>query len=125
MLEEEDAFVAHAMWPVDEPDDRPGIAPFLHADRRLRHLVLWGRYSETNVGGPKRWTRTGYFGHTPVQTFGHRVNGGRNVPLRGPRIVLLDTAAALTSNGRLSAVCVETGELVQTDRLGGIVTERE
>jgi serine/threonine protein phosphatase 1 len=125
VIEEEGAFVAHAMWPVDEPDDRPGIAPFLHADRRLRHRVLWGRYQEAEVREPKRWTRTGYFGHTPVLTFGHRVNGGRNVPLRGPQIVLLDTAAALTSNGRLSAVCVETGELVQADRLGGIVTERE
>src|SRR4051812_16475962 len=81
LIEEDDAFVAHALWPVVEPDDRPSIAPFLHADRRLRHQVLWGRYAVDEVMGPKRWTRTGYFGHTPVQTFGHRVNGGRNVPI--------------------------------------------
>jgi serine/threonine protein phosphatase 1 len=125
VIEEDDAFVAHAMWHPDEPDDRPDISQRLAVVPRLRHHVLWGRYREADVSGRKRWARTGYFGHTPVQTFGHRVNGGRNVPLRGPGIVLLDTAAALTSNGRLSAVCVETGELVQTDRLGGIVTERE
>ena len=125
VIEEDDAFVAHAMWHPDDPDDRPNIAERLAVVPRLRHHVLWGRYREADVSGRKRWTRTGYFGHTPVLTFGHRVNGGRNVPMRGPRIVLLDTAAALTSNGRLSAVCVETGELVQADRLGGIVTERE
>jgi hypothetical protein len=45
------------------------------------------------------------------------------VPIRGPRIVLLDTAAALTSNGRLSAVCVESGELVQVDRAGTVLRE--
>jgi serine/threonine protein phosphatase 1 len=123
VIEQEDVFVAHAMWPVDEPDDLPGIAAALQATRRLRHQVLWGRYHEADLGQRKRWTRTGYFGHTPVQTFGHRVNGGRNVPIRGPRIVLLDTAAALTSNGRLSAVCVESGELVQVDRAGTVLRE--
>ena len=125
VIEDDDAFVAHAMWPVDEPDHVPGVAASLQANRRFRHQVLWGRYSAADLSRPKRWRRTGYFGHTPVQTFGPRVNGGRNVPVRGPQVVLLDTAAALTSNGRLSAVCVETGDLVQADRLGGIVAERE
>ena len=34
------------------------------------------------------------------------------------RIVLLDTGAALSAGGRLSAVCAETGQLLQVDRAG-------
>jgi hypothetical protein len=121
VIEEPDLFVAHALWDPDEPDERPGLAAQLQASFRMRHQVLWGRYSDAAVRSHKRWTRTGYFGHTPVETFGPSLHGARNVPIRGPKIVLLDTAAALTPTGRLSAVCVETGELVQADRSGAIL----
>ncbi len=40
---------------------------------------------------------------------------------RGPGIVLLDTGAALSTTGRLSAVCAETGECVQVHRSGQLV----
>ena len=42
-------------------------------------------------------------------------------PLRGPNIVLLDTGAALGADGRLSAVCAETGETLQVHRSGKTV----
>ena len=123
VIEEPDVFVAHALWHPDEPDDRPGVAARLQAVKRLRHQVLWGRYSDADVRRPKRWRRVGYFGHTPVETFGPALHGGQNVPIRGPQIVLLDTAAALAPTGRLSAVCAETGELFQVDRFGEPVVE--
>lgn len=121
VLEEPDLFVAHAMWDVDTRDDAPSIAAVLSTTPRLRHRVLWGRYTADEIRGPKRWRRPGYFGHTPVDAFGRLMHQGRNVPIRGPRIVLLDTGAALGQHGRLSAVCAESNEVVQTDPSGKVV----
>ena len=123
VIEEPDVFVAHALWHADDPDDRPDLATRLAQMKRARHQILWGRYGDLDVLRPKRWKRTGYFGHTPVETFGHALHRGRNVPIRARQIVLLDTAAALTPSGRLSAVSVESGELVQADRSGALVVE--
>jgi len=123
VIEEPDLFVAHAMWGPDDRDDAPGIGAALQSDKRLRHQILWGRYPHHDIRRPKRWARTGYFGHTPVETYGPLVHRGRNVPLRGPKLVLLDTAVALSPGGRLSAFCVETTELVQTDRRGTVVED--
>ena len=123
VIEEPDVFVAHAMWHPDDPDDQPDLATRLQSVKRARHQILWGRYGDLDVLRPKKWKRTGYFGHTPVETFGHSLHAGRNVPIRSRRIVLLDTAAALTPSGRLSAVCVESGELAQADRTGTVVAE--
>ena len=113
--EEADLFVAHAMWDVDEPDD--AIPARLGQSGPDRFKVLWGRYTEKDIGRKKRWRRTGYFGHTPVQSY----RGGDLEPMRGPNIVLLDTGAALSPTGRLSAVCAETGECVQVHRSGQVV----
>jgi len=121
VIEESDLFAAHAMWDPDEPDDAPDVTARLAASGRMRHRVLWGRYTAEEIRRPKRWRRTGYFGHTPVETFGHTVTRGRNLPVRGPNIVLLDTAAALSPYGRLTAVCAETAEVVQVDRRGDVV----
>lgn len=110
--EEPDLFVAHAMWDVDTPDD--AMPARLGQSPPDRFKILWGRYTEKDIGRKKRWQRTGYFGHTPVQAYGDR----NDEPLRGPEIVLLDTGAALSPSGRLSAVCAETGELVQVHRSG-------
>jgi serine/threonine protein phosphatase 1 len=112
--EEPDLFVAHAMW--DPHDDPPSIAERLAASPPDRFRVLWGRYAERDVLSRKRWRRTGYFGHTPVQSY----RASQRTPLRGPSIVLLDTGAALAPGGRLSAVCHETGECVQVDRAGRV-----
>jgi serine/threonine protein phosphatase 1 len=112
VIEEPDLFVAHALWDVDTAD--AGIAAKLGEDAADRFKILWGRYSEKEIKGKKRWKRTGYFGHTPVQSY----RDDYDEPLRGPDIVLLDTGAALSADGRLSAVCAETGELVQVHRSG-------
>jgi serine/threonine protein phosphatase 1 len=112
VVEEPDLFVAHAMWDVDAPD--AGMAAKLGEDAADRFKILWGRYSQKEIKSKKRWKRTGYFGHTPVQSY----RPDYDEPLRGPDIVLLDTGAALTADGRLSAVCAETGELVQVHRSG-------
>ena len=120
VLEEPDLFMAHAMWEPAAPD-APSMAAQLAARPALRHRVLWGRYTPDEIRRPKRWSRTGYFGHTPVETFGPTMHRGRNTPIRGPKIVLLDTAAALSPLGRLTAVCAETAEVVQTDRTGKLV----
>lgn len=119
VVEERDYFVAHAMWNPDEPDE-PSIAARLAEESRLRYQVIWGRYGR-ELTRTKRWRRTGYFGHTPVQTYPADLQGVENTPIRGPQIVLLDTACALTPDGRLTAVCVETGGMIQVDRLGGLV----
>ena len=121
VVEEPDLFVAHAMWDPDEPDVAPGILARLEQGPARRHRVLWGRYDAHDIRRAKRWIRTGYFGHTPVETYGPGVHRGRNVPVRADGLVLLDTAAALHAGGRLSAVCAETEELVQVNRTGAVV----
>jgi hypothetical protein len=110
--EEDDIFVAHAMWDID--DDATSMNEKLAAHGDYRFKVLWGRYFEKDIKARKRWTRFGYFGHTPVSTY----RAEYVEPLRGPQIALLDTGAALSVDGRLSAICVETGELVQVHRSG-------
>jgi hypothetical protein len=119
VYEEADLFVAHATWDVDAPDDAPDLAGPLAApgNAPARFAVLWGRYAEKDVRRAKRWRRTGYFGHTPVSSY----RPGQDTPLRGPNVVLLDTGAALSPAGRLSAVCAETGECVQVHRSGKLV----
>ncbi len=112
VLEEPDLFVAHAMWDIYDATT-PMTGP-LNTKPEYRFKILWGRYGEKDIKTPKRWQRTGYFGHTPVQSY----NASYDEPLRGPQIVLLDTGAALSPAGRLSAVCAETGECVQVHRSG-------
>jgi hypothetical protein len=58
-----------------------------------------------------------FFGHTPVANYA-ATRGNRLVPVTGPSIVLLDTAAALGPTGRLTAYCVENGRFLQADPLG-------
>jgi hypothetical protein len=43
------------------------------------------------------------------------------VPITGPSIVLLDTAAALGPLGRLTAYCADTGQFLQADPSGRLV----
>jgi hypothetical protein len=122
VFEEPDMFVAHAMWGPDEPDDFPSISQRLENDWVARHRILWGRYGP-EVSRRKVWRRTGYFGHTPVEFFPPSLTGGRNQPIRLPDTVLLDTGAALSPFGRLSAVCPDSGEVIQMDRLGNLVVD--
>ena len=105
-----DLFVAHAMWDPLRSDEFAALAN----DRRARHRLLWNRFNPEQLDAPKAWKRVGYFGHTPVMNY----NSLTNRPLRGTSIVLADTGAALGPRGRLSAICPETGVILQSDPNG-------
>ncbi len=120
VIEEDDFFVAHGKWEIDHFSENPFIAEQLLTDPHRRHNLLWGRFTERELAATKAWQRTGYFGHTPVDTYKALLGNRDPVPLRGPKIVLLDTAAALLPNGRLTAMCHETQMAMQADRQGKI-----
>ncbi|HLL90429.1 MAG TPA: metallophosphoesterase, partial [Tepidisphaeraceae bacterium] len=104
VLEEDDLFVCHASWAIDEPDDH--VAAKVGADESLKRIVLWNRFADAEVAAVKRWRRTGYFGHTPVTNY-LPDTATDLVPVTGPNVVLVDTAAALGPAGRLTAWCHE------------------
>ncbi|HZL33787.1 MAG TPA: metallophosphoesterase [Tepidisphaeraceae bacterium] len=118
VAEYDNFFVAHAFWDPDEPDTSPDLLARLAADVRLRHQILWNRFTEAQILWKKRWKRTGYFGHTPVSNYRRGIEA---LPVKGPQIVLLDTGAALGAHGRLTAVCADSGETLQADRAGAII----
>jgi serine/threonine protein phosphatase 1 len=121
VIEDVDAFVAHAMWDPDLPAEAPNIRWRVENNIPLRQQLLWGRYSAPQLTRKKRWKRTGYFGHTPVQNYAENLDGEINMPLMGNKIVLLDTAAALHPEGRLTAYCCETQRYIQTSPRGQLV----
>lgn len=112
---EKEFFVAHAKWDVDEDPGVPSFATQLAGSHKLRHDIIWGRYTLDEIHGPKSWNRPGFFGHTPVTTYGR---ADPVVPLSGPNVTLLDTGAAVSIDGRLTAWCVEESRYVQADRDG-------
>jgi serine/threonine protein phosphatase 1 len=118
VIEEPDMLVAHALWEIHEPNDVPFVRDGLAGQAGRRHKLLWGRYGDSEVASAKAWTRPMFFGHTPVGNYA-ATRGSRMVPVVGPSIVLLDTAAAL--GGRLTAYCVETGRFLQADPSGRAV----
>ena len=111
-------FVAHAKWATDEPPGVPSFATQLAASSKLRHDVVWGRYTIDEIKGHKTWPRPGFFGHTPIATY---ARADPRLPLTGRQITLLDTGAAIGLEGRLTAWCVEEGRYVQCDRDGDMV----
>lgn len=117
VIEEDDLFVAHALWPAQVPTEGPGIAGRLDRDLELRRNIVWGRYAKEDIKAKKAWKRRGYFGHTPVDLYRP---GGDFLPIAGEKMVLLDTAAALTPTGRLTAFCADTGKFLQSDRAGDV-----
>jgi serine/threonine protein phosphatase 1 len=118
VLETNDMFVVHAKWDIYSPTLKPTIAERLAADETTRYGLIWGRYQPHEIDAEKAWERTGYFGHTPVHNY---VSDGDLLPVVGPKIVLLDTAAALLPKGRLTAVCHENGTYLQSDPSGKMV----
>jgi len=115
--ESDDMFVAHAKWDIYTPCDDPPISQRVDAPA-VRHSLIWGRYRADEIKSDKPWTRTGYFGHTPVDTY---IDHGELLPIAGPKMVLLDTAVALVEHGRLTAFCHEAGTFIQSDREGKMV----
>jgi len=123
VIEYSDLFVLHAWWNVKEETENPSLAQRLVKKPTIRQNVVWGRYSEEEIYGAKPWNRTGYFGHTAVTNYGEVMLSGQNVPVVGPKIVLLDTGCALGSYGRLTAFCAETQRSLQVDPNGVAVGE--
>jgi serine/threonine protein phosphatase 1 len=117
VYETDSFFVGHGYWNPDLPDSSPSISKQLEHDEQLRYQLLWGRFNGQQLSRKKYWKRTGYFGHTPVSNYQTEL-----VPVRGQNIVLMDTAAALSTSGMLSAVCAENGTVIQADRAGDVVT---
>ena len=117
-IEGEDFFVAHAKWDIYTAVDDPTIRERLGRSDIARYTVLWGRYRLDEIREQKAWKRTGYFGHTPVDSY-H--DDDALVPVAGPRIVLLDTAAALVPHGKLTAFCHEKQSYLQADAQGKLV----
>ena len=120
VIQDEDIFVAHAKWDPSAPTT-PAIVPRLQRSEALRQEIIWRRFTREEVQRPKAWSRTGYFGHTPVQNYLPLGPDAESVPVLGPSVVLLDTACALITEGRLTAFCVETQSYVQSDRSGQIL----
>ena len=84
----------------------------------MKHRVLWERFSDAELRREKHWTRRGFFGHTPVLNYEVTEE---NVPIVSKKAVLLDTGLALNRNGRLTAFCVETDQVIQVDHFSELV----
>ncbi len=123
VIEEKDIFIVHARWDPATPDEDPSPTTYLDVDTNLRKTATWGRFTIEEVDQPKTWRRTGFFGHTPVDFYGVRggfnpQGGGKLVPIIGEKMVLLDTAAALSPVGRLTAFSPDNRSYIQVDRQG-------
>ena len=119
LLQELDLLIVHAKWDVDSPNDS-GAVQAVSGDLQRRHETVWGRFVESEIRRRKAWQRLAIFGHTPISTYVSRSVRDSHVPLVGPQIILLDTGAALSMQGRLTAVCVEDRNFVQIDRGGNV-----
>ena len=118
VLEEPEFYVAHAKWDIHEPSGDPSFLLQLARSLKLRHEVLWGRFSSEEVDVQKDWERTGFFGHTPVSMYRR---GTELVPVIGNKVVLLDTACAINLEGRLTGWCFEENRYIQVHRDGKVL----
>jgi len=118
VTEADDFFVCHATWPADQLDEPGRMNGMVAGDPYLRHDVLWGRYTGNQIKSKKVWSRPGYFGHTPTDNY-LSLPGLLSAPgsiIQGEKVTLLDTAA-FSPTGRLTAVCHETGQVLQAGSL--------
>ncbi len=126
VIQEPDLFVVHAKWETHQSDSDPDPAVRLHHDHEMRRVAIWGRFTVEELDQPKAWKRTGYFGHTPVDAYGSRGGydrhgGGKLIPIVAEKIVLVDTASALSPVGLLTAYCPDVPQYIQADRRGNII----
>jgi serine/threonine protein phosphatase 1 len=120
VIDEDDLFVTHAYWyPADSKPTIP-ISIRLLDSAKFRRDAIWTRFAEKEIGQPKTWQRTGYFGHTPTYIY-EKLLQMPFTPIRGDQMVLIDTAAANDPRGRLTAYCHETQDFIQADRDGNLV----
>lgn len=119
VIDADGVFVAHAYWPPDVANGTSSIAWHLAADPHLAHMVVWHRWATGAILSDKpTWTRPAFFGHTPTMNYPASLRELDVGPIVGPMVTLLDTAVALGADGRLTAVCVEDGAMVQVDAYG-------
>jgi serine/threonine protein phosphatase 1 len=126
VIEDPDIFVVHARWDPAIPDEDPSPTTYLDVDRDLRKTTTWGRFAVEELDLPKSWRRTAFFGHTPVDFYGarggfSRQGGGKLVPIVAEKMVLLDTASALSPVGRLTAYSPDNSTFLQVDRQGKLI----
>jgi serine/threonine protein phosphatase 1 len=107
-LEHDDFFVCHAHLPIDTA----GPKEYLEEYPEEFDGFLWNRFDyQQEILEDKQWKKKGYFGHTP--TFIYEKQGIIN----GPKISLVDTGAVFTkSNGALTAICHETGDVITYEK---------
>jgi serine/threonine protein phosphatase 1 len=123
VVEHEAFFVLHGRWAPMEKCYPPSISENLRTDPSVRQNVLWARFSREEIHAAKAWNRRGFFGHTPVHSYFQNPRSAPMVPIVGPKLVLLDTAVALTTAGRLTAFCVEEDRYIQTSHFGELIEE--
>jgi len=121
VFEHEKFFVLHGRWSPTTTCYPPTISEYLRVEPDMRQDVLWGRFQLEGIQGEKNWGKRGFFGHTPVHSYYQDPRKAPMTPIGGPQIVLLDTAAALVSWGRLTAYCVEEERYIQTTHFGELV----
>lgn len=118
-LEDDDLFLIHGKWPIRQRSSPKQVLDGGMPPGDLRQSILWGRFTDAELQRKQAWPKRGFFGHTPVPTYpGHETNYN---PIVSNNLTLLDTAAALSPVGRLTAMCAETSQLVQADPHGRIV----
>lgn len=118
-LEDEDLFIVHGKWPVRERRTPKTVLGVTMPPGGLRHEILWGRFSEAELSRKQSWPKRGIFGHTPVPTYPNHQDD--YTPIVSGRLTLLDTAAALSPVGRLTALCADRAQMVQADPQGKLI----
>ena len=131
VVETDDFAIVHACWPPDYVDESGDMNGRCARDEQLRHDVIWARYTASQITSQKQWTRTVYVGHTPTSTYfapprlmrrGPQLLESPGDVIFGNQLVLCDTGC-FAADGRLSAVCHETSEVVQVHRTGDLITD--
>ena len=122
VAETDDFFVVHATWPPDQLDEPGRMNGLVAADVNLGHEAIWGRYVANQIRSAKAWRRPGYVGHTPTDTYWNHADllPEPGAVIRGRGVTLVDTGC-FAHGGRLSAVCHDSGEVVQIHRTGELL----
>jgi hypothetical protein len=121
IVEHDEFFVLHGRWPPTMQCYPPSISEYLRTESDNRQDVLWGRFEIESIEREKAWGKPGFFGHTPVHSYYNNPRTAPMEPIIGPKCILLDTAAALCSWGRLTAYCVEEKRYIQTTHYGELL----
>jgi len=115
-LEDDDLFLIHGKCPSNKSTARAN-ARGESARASLRQETC-GRFTDDDLLRPQKWTKRGFFGHTPCRRTRDMTS------LRADHSGQADAdghGRGALPIGRLSAICVETSRLVQAEPLGKLV----